>query len=70
MVFAQRTKGVRGGGGRGVGGTFTKQVSTPVIHILYIWIVITHVVSSYANVLEEKIFCYIRKEFNPHRHHF
>ena len=50
MVFAQRTKGVRGGGGGGGGGgvggggggrkgvevTFTKQVSTPVIHILYI----------------------------------
>ena len=63
MVFAQRTKGVRKG--KGVEVTFTKQVSTPVIHILYIWIVITHVVSSYAKFLEQNIFLYKKRVQSP-----
>ena len=41
-----------GGGWGGVGVTFNKKVSAPIIHILYIWIVITCSFSGYANFLE------------------
>ena len=58
-------RGWGGGGVEGVEVTFTKQVSTPVIHILYIWIVITHMVSSYANVLEQKIFLHKKRVQSP-----
>ena len=59
------SKGMKGWR-NGVEVTFTKQVSIPVIYIrfTFAWILITQVVSSYANFLEQKKLFYKRKDFN------